>query len=253
MDLEGLTLRYDENYLTVRVSALRYFAPHRLHYRYRLEGSRQTWQEAESDDGRIACSYTALAPGRYTLRVECEGEAWALPITVRPPLWATWWARAIYIIVFIIVIVYCVRLYQHLRRRRMELLVRVRRMARRVASRGRWVRIKDAEVTSHDDDLLRRITASIEKHIEDPDYGVDALAIDVGIARTHLYRKMQQITGRTPSDFILALRLTRAAQLLKETDFTVAEVAFRTGFKTPRTFSTRFRTRYGVLPKDYKG
>jgi signal transduction histidine kinase/DNA-binding response OmpR family regulator len=69
-------------------------------YRYRLEGYDNGWVHA----GKLPiANYTKLPPGRYVLRVNATNTAgqWSrhvktLAIQVQPPLWATWWAYALY-------------------------------------------------------------------------------------------------------------------------------------------------------------
>jgi len=92
---EGITLRYDENYLALDFVALSFIRPDQNRYRFRLEGLDETWS-APTSDRRV--TYGALPPGRYIFRVkaaDAEGlwnEAGAsMVITVLPPFWKTWW------------------------------------------------------------------------------------------------------------------------------------------------------------------
>ena len=49
-----------------------------------------------------------------------------------------------------------------------------------------------------------------------PDLSVEELSHELGMSRVHLYKKLLQITGKTPIEFIRIIRLKRAAQLLRE-------------------------------------
>lgn len=73
------------------------------------------------------------------------------------------------------------------------------------------------------------------------------------MSRMNLYRKLQSLTGQSPSGFIRAIRLKKAAALLAGQGMTVAEVADRVGFSTPSYFSKCFREMFGVLPTQYRG
>ena len=66
-----------------------------------------------------------------------------------------------------------------------------------------------------------------------------------------LYRKLQSITGHTPTDFIRSIRLKRAAQLLQGSQLPIVEIANRVGFSSPSYFSKCFREMFGMLPKQY--
>ena len=70
-------------------------------------------------------------------------------------------------------------------------------------------------ITSVDEQLIQKCLEYIEKNMDNPEYGVEELSGDLGMVRMSLYRKLQSITGHTPTDFIRSIRLKRAAQLLQ--------------------------------------
>lgn len=108
-------------------------------------------------------------------------------------------------------------------------------------------------ITSLDEQIVQKALQSVEKNMDDTEYSVEQLASDLAMTRATLYRKLQGITGQTPKDFIRSIRLKRAAQLLKDTDLSVSEIADRTGFSTPRHFSKHFKEAFGILPSLYEG
>ena len=106
-------------------------------------------------------------------------------------------------------------------------------------------------ITDRDEELVRRMQTCVEKHIDQPGFNVEALSREVGIDRSNLYRKLQTITGKTPSEFIREIRLARAAELLRSGEYTIEEIAWMTGFNSTRYFRTHFKKRYGCLPSEY--
>lgn len=72
------------------------------------------------------------------------------------------------------------------------------------------------------------------------------------MSRVHLYKKLVAITGKTPIEFIRVIRLKRAAQLLRESQQNVSEIAYQVGFNNPKYFSKYFKDEYGVLPSVYQ-
>ena len=104
---------------------------------------------------------------------------------------------------------------------------------------------------SPDEKLLERIMATVNKHLSDSDLNVDMIAVEVGISRVHLHRKMKELTGQTPHDFIRNLRLKRAATLLASQSMNVNEVMYACGFSNSTSFSTIFKRFYGMSPRDY--
>jgi len=94
--------------------------------------------------------------------------------------------------------------------------------------------------------------ALIEKNLDEEKYGVEALGKELGLSRTHLFRKFKSLTGSAPNDFIRQIRLKKAAQLIKEGKYSISEIAYMVGFKTPANFSTSFKAFYGKSPKEYQ-
>jgi len=104
---------------------------------------------------------------------------------------------------------------------------------------------------SHDDKLLRKLNEVIHDNLDDTDLSVDVLCKKVGLSRTHLNRKMKDLTGESPATYIRQLRLRKSVRLLKEHNLTISEIAFTVGFSSPSYFSQAFRDYYGVTPKEY--
>lgn len=89
--------------------------------------------------------------------------------------------------------------------------------------------------------------------MDNSEYNVEQLSLDMGMSRMNLYRKLQAITGQTPTDFIRTIRLKRAAQLLRDGKLNVSEVADRVGFSSSSYFTKCFKELFGVLPTQYHG
>jgi len=106
-------------------------------------------------------------------------------------------------------------------------------------------------ITSLDEKLVQKALDCVEKNMDNPDYSVEELSADIGMNRTHLYRKLQSIVGMTPTDFIRSIRLKRAAQLLEKSQLNVAEIADMVGFNTQKYFSKYFKEMFGVYPSQY--
>lgn len=66
-ETEQLTLDYDDYVFSLEFAALSYAVPQKNHYRYKLEGFDETWNEVDSS--RRIATYTNLDPGQYTLRI----------------------------------------------------------------------------------------------------------------------------------------------------------------------------------------
>ncbi|WP_342383137.1 ATP-binding protein [Bacteroides ovatus] len=106
-------------------------------------------------------------------------------------------------------------------------------------------------ITSLDEQLVQKALECVERNMDNTEYSVEELSVDLAMTRATLYRKLQGITGQTPKDFIRSIRLKRAAQLLRDTDLSISEIADHVGFSTPRYFAKLFKDTFGVLPSQY--
>ncbi len=122
-----IVLEHDENFITVHFSGLNFDMPHHTYYRYRLQGVNNDWIEISPQDGIGRANYTDLSPGTYKLEVYSAGldKVWSkqsatLEIEVLAPLWATWWAKLLYLLAFIALMIFGVRWKIEQNRKRME-------------------------------------------------------------------------------------------------------------------------------------
>ncbi len=103
-----INLKHFQNSFGFEFSALNYVNPTQTYYRYKLEGTDENWQEIKASDGMGRVNYINLPPKTYRLKIHAannNGE-WTdqyaeMTINIRPPFWLTWWAKAIYYILFI--------------------------------------------------------------------------------------------------------------------------------------------------------
>ena len=118
-------------------------------------------------------------------------------------------------------------------------------------SQTQEAKVAKLEVNSPDDRLMQRVMVVINKNIGNPDLNVEMIARTVGISRTHLHRKLREITNQSARDFIRNVRLHQAATLLAEKRHSISEIADNLGFANLSYFSTVFKEMYGVSPSEY--
>lgn len=107
-------------------------------------------------------------------------------------------------------------------------------------------------ITSMDEELLTKATKFIELNMANPDYSVEAFVSDMNTGRTILYQKIHDIVGMSIKEFILNMRLKRSAYLLENSDLTIAEVAYQTGFNNAKYFSVCFKKQFELSPSEFK-
>ena len=111
--------------------------------------------------------------------------------------------------------------------------------------------VEDIKMKSPDEKLLERVMVAINHNLNNAELSVDRIADEVGISRVHLHRKMKELTGQTPHDFIRNIRMKKAASLLSAGDMNVSEVMYACGFSNAASFSTVFKKMYGMSPREY--
>ena len=85
--------------------------------------------------------------------------------------------------------------------------------------------------------------------MENEQFGVGMLSTLAGIESKTLYRKVKQLTGETPVNYIRKLRLRKASTLLAQGSFTVSEVMYMVGYSNTSYFSKCFSEEYGITPR----
>jgi DNA-binding response OmpR family regulator len=113
------------------------------------------------------------------------------------------------------------------------------------------IKASDVNITSLDEKLIQNAIKHVELHISNPDFSVEDLSRELGMSRVHLYKKLLALTGKSPIEFIRAIRLQQAAQLLERSQLTVSEIAYKVGFNNPKYFTKYFKEEYKVLPSAY--
>ena len=104
-----------------------------------------------------------------------------------------------------------------------------------------------------DQQFLEQCVTCIEQNIDNPDFDVNMFAQALNIGRTKLFLKLKGITGQTPNDFILNVRLKKAQMLLIQSDTkTISEIAYEVGFNSPSYFIKRFRELFGITPAQFQ-
>lgn len=106
-------------------------------------------------------------------------------------------------------------------------------------------------ITPLDEQLIAKAIKIVEEHISDSNFSVEMLGEELGLSRSHLYKKLICITGKGPAEFIRTIRLKRGKQLLEKSQKQIAEIAYEVGFNSPKRFTMNFKNEFGMSPFDY--
>lgn len=112
--------------------------------------------------------------------------------------------------------------------------------------------VRPAICTSDKDkEFADRLQLVMDQQLGNAQFTIDEFASMMGLGRTVFYRKVRGVTGYSPNEYIRIIRMKKAAELLLENRYTVAEVSYRVGINDPFYFSKCFKQQFGVAPSVY--
>lgn len=135
---------------------------------------------------------------------------------------------------------------------RVDNLIQSREKLKELYSKNFSLESLGVDVTSVDEKFMQKLYATLQQNIANSDLNLDAFCKELGLSKSNLYRKIKQITGYSPNEFIRNFRLETAAKMLKETDMSITEVYCAVGYNSLAYFSNSFKTLYGVSPSEFK-
>jgi len=108
------------------------------------------------------------------------------------------------------------------------------------------------EIRSQEDQFMQHLIKIMNENLENFDLNIDLLANDLNMSRTVFFNKLKSLTGYSPVEFVREVRFERAAEYIRDTQFTVSEISYKVGIEDPRYFSRCFKQKFGSTPSDYR-
>ena len=137
-------------------------------------------------------------------------------------------------------------------RAQLRMLIRQRKLLHSRYSAAGFLPPDDNNKFSFEDRFINKINEVMGRHLGDDDFDINTLCEQVNMSRTQLYRKFRSLTSQSPHDYFLKMKLQQARHLLLNSDLTVAEAAYRAGFKNVSHFSKAFTKEFGINPSDIR-
>lgn len=100
--------------------------------------------------------------------------------------------------------------------------------------------------------FMQKINTLIKVNLENEDFDTGVLCNAMCMCRTQLFRRLKSLIKQAPANYIKNMRLQRAKELLETSDFTVSEIAYKTGFQTISHFTKIFKAQYGIPPTVFR-
>ena len=108
------------------------------------------------------------------------------------------------------------------------------------------------ELSKEDERFCRKLERIVSTRLRNPNLNIDIIAAQFGIGRTNFYRKVRELMGMSPNDYLRKCRMERAAELLRTTEQPVSDVCAQVGMPDAQYFSRVFKTHFGVTPSAYR-
>lgn len=272
--LSTITLTPDERSLGVWFAALDYRNCGAILYRTRLyrPGAESTPWTVASTNAEI--QIPDLDPGTYMLEI-CSTNAYQqwqpnlrrLQITVQPAFIESTHGRFLLGLIVLITILTITISLLHMRALKLkrqealnaylEIQERLAQLSdsRQTSAANTPQPLPEVMVTgylSQNEQFIQTLTAFMEANMGNSDIAVEDLQTATGMSRSSLNRKMHELFNLSPKDFLQEARIKHACSLLRQTDWTVKEIAYACGFSNPHYFATCFKNSVGVTPTDYR-
>lgn len=243
---DKLELKHNQNMFTLEFAALNYASQDQTTYRYKLEGFDRDWHY--SGRNHLA-SYSNVAPGVYTFTVEAidasnpeQHSSRSLDIRILPPWWATWWAYTFYTLLFVVILWFVVRYVRFQIRLKNDIYVQSK-----ISEFKRQYELEQADAR-----FLKQVNQIIDDNLDNPDFEIEVIAQQLGMSRSAFFKRLKSLTSQSPSEFIKEYKLSHAVEMLKNSDMSISDIAYQSGFSDVGYFGKCFRKKYGKSPRDFK-
>ena len=141
-----------------------------------------------------------------------------------------------------------------------ELLLRVKKLLELRANLSYYYRSQSAPVdaqtnnriSAKENEFLQHVRSIVEEHINDAQFNMNMLSKEMTMSHAQLHRKITALTGESTGKFVRSVRLTKAVELLRNSDLTISEIAYETGFSEPGYFTKTFSKEYNMTPSDFR-
>ena len=253
-----IVFNHHQDAFTIGFSCPNYSSEGHDTFYYKLDGFDHDWILSRNREA----TYTNLSKGQYTFRVRVlnrnnipsDGEA-VLSIRVRPAWYETTVMEIFFILLLLGLIIYAGRILL----KRIDMKNREAMEGMRQKYEEKLINAKlsaycppGARLGADEEKFLSSVIMNIESNFHDNGYSVETLASDMCMSRSNLHLKLKTITGLSPVELILKIRIEKACELIREGGSSLSDIAERTGFSSSSYFSTCFKKMTGKSPSDYK-
>lgn len=136
---------------------------------------------------------------------------------------------------------------------RIKNLINVRRKLQEKYSGNNFLPPKKDEerkLSNLEEKFMSKVLEVIETHLSEEDFSIEQFGKEVGMSRVQLHRKLKALSGKSASNYLRSIRLSKAKNMIEERKGNVSEIAYSVGFSSPQYFSRCFKEEFGYPPSD---
>ena len=134
---------------------------------------------------------------------------------------------------------------------RIKNILEKRRLLQNFFSKHPFITLSEYSDNNVDDCFLKQFSDIVTLCISKHDLTVDDIAKEMCMSRSVLFKRVKEITEMTPNNYIKAIRLRKAAELLVQDEYKINEICYLVGFNNHSYFTKCFVDYFGLLPKEY--
>ncbi len=218
--------------LSIGLTVTNYVPASRAMLQYRIEGISEEWSDVP--DSRVII-VPRLSPGRHLLTVRTapddEVQCPPLSILVRVISRVSPWHIAAALVLLLALSALSLLSF------------------RKSKSPARSKTPEQEAAQTPDERLLARASEVVRQNLANSGFSINDFCRAMGMSRTLLFNKLKAASGKTPSEFIMSIRLENAARLLEtRPEMSVTEVSEQTGFSSAHYFTQKFKSVYRMTP-----
>jgi AraC-like DNA-binding protein len=234
----NLKIPYSQNSFGIHFSVVDNTNYSDYEFSYRILGFDEEWK---NNGNESTIHLPTLPPGKYTLEIRYHNnsnsytsEPAQLQITIIPPIYATWWAKTLFLL---IVAGICIHYIRHFRFKYLKL--------------KEELRISKA-LYGLDHSMIANMERIINDNLDNPELSVAFIADRMCISKQSLYRKLENAPDLKPQKLIREARMKAAAEMMKASKLTIDEIMYKVGYDNRSTFYKNFKEQFGLTPKEYR-
>ncbi len=225
---DGTVRMMPRDALNVLFSAIDLTAPERVLFYYMLEGRDKSWHNLGTNP---MIRIEGLKPGRYTLKLRSTNADGLAVDNERDIQIRVGRGILQYIVIFVLL-----------------------SGATAAAALTRKPKPVPASPTPETEETLFRksFSAWLSEHLDDGDLDIAAMASAMNMSRTALFQKCRAYMGMAPLEYLRSMRFQKATEMLASGEWSIAQIAYETGFNDSHYFSKAFKQKFGMTPSSYR-